>query len=322
MTPEEQAAAKLAEDEAAKIAADEAAKLADKEEPELDDDGNPIVLEPELEPWMKEDGEQDLDDPSKQVPVGKFVSVKKKLKGQISDRDEEIERLRRERDEALKQKPKPETVLVRPKKIDFDTDEEFDEAFDKYSLNRTEETINRTRLEDQQKVRQQQAQQKLVEAVDGHYERAEKLIGESGITPEVYKVADTTVRAAVEAINPNLGDVIVDQVISILGDGSEKVLYYLGRNKVALAKFQNLLATDKSGMKAAVYLGQEKQRLTKPIKPRSNAPNPVVDIKGDEVLTGAEGRYKKKYDAAKGNLQKAYNIRKEAKAANVDVSTW
>ncbi|GAH27866.1 unnamed protein product, partial [marine sediment metagenome] len=57
--------------------------------PELDADGNPIV--PELEPWMKEEvEEQDPDDPSKQVPVGKFVSVKKKLKGQISDRDEEI----------------------------------------------------------------------------------------------------------------------------------------------------------------------------------------------------------------------------------------
>ena len=324
MTPEEQeAAAKLAEDEAAKIAADEAAKLAE-EKPELDEDGNPIESKPELEPWMKEDGEQDLDDPSKQVPVGKFVSVKKKLKGQISDRDEEIETLKRENAELIKQKPKEETVLVRPKKIDFDTEELFDEALDTYNQSRTTEAINRTRLEDQQKAGQVQAQQQLVEAVDNHYERAEKLISESGITSEVYRTADTTVRAAVEAITPNLGDVIVDQVISILGDGSEKVLYYLGRNKTALAKFQNLLATDRSGMKAAVYLGQEKQRLTKPIKPRSSAPNPATDIKGDEVLTGAEGRYKKKYDAAhsKNDNQSAYNAKKEARAAGVDVSKW
>ena len=323
MTPEEIAAKeaeeKAAEEEAARIAAEK-----ENKEPELDEDGNPI--EPEVkEPWMEEeDGEQDPDDPSKQVPVGKFVSVKKKLRGQITERDEEIERLKRENEELAKLKPKPETVLVRPKKDDFDTDEDYEEALDKYNLSRTEETINRTRLEDQKKAEQQQAQEKLTEAVDEHYLRAADLIEKSGIKPEVYQAADTTVRKAVETITPNLGDVIVDQIISILGDGSEKVLYYLGRNKAALAKFQNLLSTDKSGMKAAVYLGQEKQRLTNPIKPRSNAPNPATNIKGDELLTGAEGKFKKKYKAAhaKGDLQAAYNAKKEARAANVDVSGW
>ena len=320
MTPEEIEAARLAEEEAARIAAEQAAK----EEPELDEDGNPIV--PEKEPWMEEEegGEQDLDDPSKNVPVGKFVSVKKKLKGQISDRDEEIERLKQERDDALKLKSTEPTVLVRPKKDDFDDDEAFEDALDTYNESRTTETINRTRLEDQKKAGQQQAQEKLTEAVDGHYERAETLIEKSGIKPEIYKAADTTVRKAVEAITPNLGDVIVDQVISILGDGSEKVIYFLGRNKAALAKFQSLLAADKSGMKAAVYLGQEKQRLTNPIRPRSNAPGPAKNIKGDVPITGAEARFKKKYDAAHGknNLQSAYNAKKEAKAAGVDVSKW
>lgn len=324
MTPEEKAAeeARLAEEEAARIAAEEAEKK--NEEPELDEDGNPI--EPIEEPWMKEEEEeeQDSDDPSKQVPVGKFVSVKKKLKGQISDRDDEIERLKKE-NEALKLKQKPkETALVRPKKDDFDSDEEYEEALDTYNDSRTTETINRNRLEDQKKAERAQAQQKLTEAVDGHYERAATLIEKSGIKPEVYKAADTTVRKAVEEITPNLGDVIVDQVISILGDGSEKVLYYLGRNKAALAKFQSLLASDRSGMKAAVYLGQEKQRLTNPIKPRSNAPDPTMSIKGDEKITGEAAKFKKKYDAAhaKSNLQAAYNAKKEARAAGVDVSGW
>jgi len=322
MTPEEKEAeeARLAEEEAARIAAEEAAK----KEPELDEDGNPITPEPE--PWMKEEeeGAQDPEDPSKSVPVGKFVSVKRKLKGQISDRNEEIERLKRERDEALKLKPKEETVLERPKKDDFDTDDEFYEALDKYNLNRTTETINRTQLEEQRKSEQRQAQEKLTEAVDEHYVRAAELIEKSGIKPEIYQAADTTVRKAVEAITPKLGDVIVDQVISILGKGSEKVMYYLGRNKAALAKFQSLLASDKSGMKAAVYLGQEKQRLTNPIKPRSNAPNPATNIKGDSAVTGAEARFKKKYDSAhsKKDLQAAYNAKKEARKVGVDVSGW
>lgn len=332
MTPEE-IAAKLAEEEAA--AATEAAKVAAEEEaaaaaaaaakPELDEDGNPIVPDKEL--WMEEEeeGEQDPDDPSKQVPVGKFVSVKKKLKGQISDRDEEIERLKKERDDALKLKPKEkETVLIRPKRDDFDTDELFDEAFDTYSQSRTAETITRSRLEDQQKAGQKQAQEELTEAVDGHYDRAATLIEKSGIKPEVYQAADTTVRKAVEAVTPNLGDIIVDQVISILGEGSEKVMYFLGRNKAALAKFQNLLESDKSGMKAAVYLGQEKQRLTNPLKLKSTAPDPVTGIKGDAPATGVEAKFKKKYNAAhKGNnSQAAYNAKKEAKAAGVDVSSW
>jgi len=314
MTPEEKAA-KLAEEEADA----EAAKL-EEETVDLDDDGNPI----EQEPWMKEeDGEQDPD-PSKQVPVSKFVSVKRKLKGQISERDEEIEQLKLENAELSKHKPITETTLVRPKRDDFDTDEEFDEALDIYNQSRTTEAINRTRIEDDKKAEQIQAQDKLTEAVDGHYERAETLVEESGIKPEIYKAADTTVRQAVEAITPNLGDVIVDQVISILGEGSEKVIYFLGRNKTALAKFQSLLASDKSGMKAAVYLGQEKQRLTNPVKLRSNAPDPVTNIKGDVPLTGAAAKFKKTYDAAHGknNLQQAYNAKKEARAAGVDVSQW
>jgi len=320
MTPEEQAAeeAKLAEEKAA----EEAAANEKEDEPELDEDGNPI--EPEVEPWMKEDEEQDSDDPSKQVPVGKFVSVKRKLKGQISDREEEIERLKRENAELAKLKPKEETILERPKRDNFSTDEEFDEAFDEYNQSRTTEAINRTRLEDQRKADQQQVRENLAVAVDGHYERAAALIEKSNIKPEVYQATDIIVREAVEAVNPNLGDIIVDQVISILGEGSEKVLYFLGRNKAALAKFQNLLMTDKSGMKAAVYLGQEKQRLTNPIKQRSSAPAPVTNIKGDEPLSGAAGRFKKKYDAAhkKGDNQAAYNAKKEARAAKIDTSTW
>ena len=326
MTPEEQeAAAKLAEEEAAKVAAAEVAKVAAEEEAAAIAAAAEWAAaeQEEWEEWM-EVVDQDLDDPSKNVPVGKFVSVKRKLKGQISDRDEEIERLKKERDDALKLKPKQETVLVRPKKDDFEEDEDFEDALDKYNQSRTAETINRTRLEDQQKAGQQQAQEKFIEAVDGHYERAATLIEKSGIKPEVYKAADTTVRKAVEAVTPNLGDVIVDQVISILGEGSEKVMYFLGRNKAALAKFQSLLESDKSGMKAAVYLGQEKQRLTNPLKPKSTAPNPVTNIKGDAPVSGAAAKLKKKYDAAHGKTdnQSAYNVKKEARAAGVDVSDW
>jgi hypothetical protein len=69
-----------------------------------------------------------------------------------------------------------------------------------------------------------------------------------------------------------------------------------------------------------MWLGQEKQRLTNPIKPRSNAPDPAKSVKG-EVPTGSAGKFKKKYDSAK-SPQEAYDIKKAAKAAKVDVSQW
>lgn len=327
METEEEKTARLAAEEEVRKAEElenQKFELDDDGKPKLDDDGNPILAAKEL--WMEEEevGEQDLDDLSKQVPVGKFVSVKKKLKGQISERDEEIERLKKERDEALKLKPKEKTVLVKPKKDDFDTDEEFDVALDKYNDDKLEDTYKRNRLKEQQDEANRKAHENLTEAVDGHYERAAELIEKSGIKPKIYQAADATVRKAVESITPNLGDLIVDQVISILGDGSEKVMYFLGRNKAALNKFQSLLSSDPSGMKAAVYLGQEKQRLANPIKPRSNAPDPLTGIKGDTPITGAEARFKKKYDSAhsKNDLQSAYNAKKEARAAGVDVSKW
>jgi len=286
-----------------------------------------VIEEPVVEPEEGDTGDQTSDDdPSQSVPVGKFVGLKKKLRGQITERDDEIEKLKRENAELAKLKPKPETALARPKRDDFDDDELFDEAFDEYTQSRTTETINRTRLEEQQQTDQQKAHQNLTEAVDGHYLRAAELIEKRGIKPEIYQAADTTVRKAVEAVFPNQGDIIVDQFISVLGEGSEKVIPFMGRNKTALAKFQSLLVSDKTGIKAAIYLGEEKRRLLNitNLNPRSNAPNPATNLKGDEPTTGAAGRFKKKFNAAdaKNDIQLAYNIKKEARAAGVDVSKW
>lgn len=281
--------------------------------------------EPELEEWQKEEAEtKDDQDEDYQVDGKLHQAMKTKLKGRVSDRETTIERLTKERDDALKLKPAEETALIKPKQEDHDTDEAYDTALEKYNDDRAVEVWNRKELEKTTGEAQASAQKAVVEAVDGHYERASELIEKSGIKPEVYQTADATVRKAVESIKPKLGDIIVDQVISILGDGSEKVMYFLGRNKVALAKFQSLLSSDPSGMKAAVYLGQEKQRLTNPTKPQSNAPAPASEIKGDELVRGAEAKFKKKYDAAhtKNDNQAAYNAKKEARAAGVDVSKW
>jgi len=317
----------------------------DDDKPELDDDGNPIVAAPEL--WMKseEDLEQerldalddddpekkkkvepDDDDPAKNVPVGKFVALKKSLRSKIADRDEENEKLRRENEvlkanKGVEKKPEP---ITRPVKTDEMSDADYDVAMDEYYDKRAQDTFLRNKLQDEQKQGTSDAKKVVVEAVDAHYDRAAKLVESSGIKPEIYKQADLTVRQAVEASRPKWGDAIVDQVIHLLGEGSEKVMYFLGRNKPALAKFQNLLTIEPSGMQAAVYLGQEKQRLTKPQKARSNAPAPASHAKGD-VNKGASGTtLKRAYSKAhkSNNTQAAYNAKKAARAAGVDVSNW
>ena len=278
------------------------------------------------EPWMKaeESGEQASDDPAKQVPVGKFVALKKNLRGKISDRDDEIERLKQEN---LALKTSPPSVpkdLKSPVQEDFEDEQTYRKAVDKYYDERMNETFLKNKRKDEQKSKVVQLQRATSEAVDGHYERAAKLVENSGIKPDIYKQADLTVRSAVETIKPQFGDKIVDQVISILGEGSEKVIYFLGRNQAALNKFQTLLTSDPSGMKAAVYLGSEKQRLTQPKKLTSNAPTPAANAKGDQSGGANATALKRDYDKAhkKRDTQAAYNAKKNAKAMGVDVSKW
>lgn len=301
-------------------------QVVEPEETEVEEKVSEESEKIELEPWMKtgeEEVEQTTDDPSKIVPVSKFVNVKKKLKGKISERDSEIERLRAE-NEALK-KPRPlAQVLVRPKVGDFSNDDDFNTAMDDYYDQRTVQTVARTQKETSQTQAIVEAKTMVDTAVESHYERATSLIEKSGIKPELYQGADAKVRMAVESIQPGRGEAIVDQLISILGEGSEKVMYYLGVNETGLNKLTSLLSSDPSGMKATAFLGEQKQKLTNPNKPRSQAPAPASQINGDANGSPQGSALKRKYDAAhkKGDTQAAYNIKKEARANNVDVKKW
>ncbi len=283
--------------------------------------------EGELEPWQMEETD---DDPDQGYSVdGKLhQAMKLKLKGRVTDRDGRITDLEAE-NAALKAKATPAgpTTLTRPNEDDFEDDDAgYQKALETYNDARTVETWKREQSLKDQTEAQASARAVVTEAVDAHYERAAKLTETSGIKPDIYKHSDETVRKAVESIRPNQGDMAVDYLISHLGEGSEKVIYFLGRpkNRAALDRFITLLSSDSSGMKAAMYLGQEKQRLTIPNKPRSQAPNPAPNVQGDANASAAGGALKKKHDAAHktGDPQGAFNARREAKKAGVDVTAW
>ena len=271
----------------------------------------------DTEPWMDVD-DRDAKKDKDFVPVDAHVELKKQLQGRISKKDDELEKLKAE-NEALRASQKQEPK-VRPNPDDFTDQAEFDKALLVYEDWEFEDHTRRVRIKDDQRANQITANRVLGENLDKHYDRAATLLSKSGIAPELFKHADSKVRKAVETLRPGLGDVIIDNLISTLGEGSEKVMYYLGVNEIALNKFQSLLIKDPLGLQAAVFLGQEKQRLTITTKRRSNAPAPARKADGD-VAKGSEKSLKRRYAAAK-SPQEAYDIKQKAKKAGTDTKNW
>lgn len=271
----------------------------------------------EVEPWMVESEEQET------VPVGAHASMKRKLKGKVAKRDEEIERLRLENEQLKQAKPSVDSPK-RPRPADFDTDEEYDKALDNWYEGRQTVTFQTLEQQREQKEKALRFRQTIERSVNDHYERAGKLIQDNTISSDVYQHADQAVREATEAVMPKHGGRVVDQLINALGEGSEKVMFYLGRNKTELAKYQALLSEDPGGLKASAFLGRLIGKVSGKQNTRSRAPAPAPSVNGDASASANEASLKKKYNEAhkKGEAQAAYNLKKQAVTAGFDTSKW
>jgi len=290
-------------------------------EEELGEDGKPIKV---IEDWMNEDDEQTLSDI---MPVSAHIRAKRKLKGKIGDRDTEIESLRQEIKDLKDQKIIPsiqDETLIRPKESDYEFLEAYHTALDEYEDKRIESKFSVVQGKNKLQETQKKVIQQLNENVDKHYIRADKLIEDSGISAETYKQSDETVRTAIEAVRPGQGNLVVDQMISVLGEGSEKVMYKLGRSKALRGELITLLSEDPHGLRAIAFLGEQKAKLLNTKGRKSNAPAPSNEVTGDATSSTKERGFRKKYDDAhvKNNSQAAYNAKKEAKAAGIDTSKW
>lgn len=278
----------------------------------------------EVEEWMKEGDEADQTD-SEFVPLHAHIKAKRKLKGRLSEKDSEIETLKAKVAE-LEGRQKGDVVQLpkRPRMADYEDMGEYEDALDKYEEQK--EDLRYTHFQRASTLQQSQvaAQRKTEQAVDAHYERADKLLKSSGISPDAFKASDQAVREAVESIRAKQGDIIVDQLISRLGEGSEKVMFRLGRSKALLGEFISLLAGDPTGLDAATFLGTQKALLLNARPKLSSAPAPDTQVNGDEAGTGKERSFRKKYDEAHKNKngQKAWEIKKQAKAAGIDTRDW
>lgn len=286
----------------------------------------------EVEGWLVEDSEGDEtagDD--RKFTDSDIGAAKRNMRAKLEKKhNSEMDDLKAEI-EALKLGSNNSTattgagVKPRPRLEDFDYDDgQFNSAMDEWyddKINSRISTASQTQAHEAQAKRASEA---MNLAVDGHYERAAKLAEASGISPDVYKNADLSVRQAIEGVMPNMGDVITDNLISRLGEGSEKTMYLLGRNKSELAKFTNILANDPTGIDAAIHLGKLQASKTQPVKRKTKAPAPARSVQGDSSTGNASGKHAKAYESAhkKGDMQAAFNARREAKKAGVDVSKW
>jgi len=298
----------------------------------------PVVEEAAKEPEIEEKApETDNDawlksepDPEPKFTDSDVAAVRRKYQAKAAETAAENDQLRAEVEELKKivksaPQTQPVTPANKPKRVDFEDEDEYIEALTDYKISVARGSDKASEDAKAAKTRQQEQAEKVAKAVDAHYLRAVKLAEKSGIKEEAYQSADLNVRRSINDVFPGGGDVITDALISSLGEGSEKVFYNIGVNPSRRAKLTELLREDNSGIKAATFLGELKAQLNAPSKRESAAPAPADQISGDVTNGNNKARdLREKYRKAheKGDLQTAFNIKKDAKAAGHDVKSW
>lgn len=301
-------------------------------------DSESIETEEGAEPfWMAEEAASEETDEAEETetgeeshvekPVSALVKLKRKLKGKIGEQTSEIEQLKAKIEALERQVPQTATTVTapkRPRSIDFDTDEDYENALDKYEEEKLQYQMQHISTTQKQAETVDQRIRAIAEGVDKHYDRAAKLIVEYGIKPEVYQYADAKVKSIIDSVLPGQGESVFNALVEKLGEGSEKIFFHIGRIQAAQDTFLSKLHSDPSGISLALYLGELKKEIKGTKNQLSKAPAPSAQLRGDDVSTAKGSALKRKYEEAskKGNAQEAYNLKKEARKAGLDTSTW
>lgn len=278
--------------------------------------------ETELEDWQQVDEQTSTDDGEARFTDGDVAAAKRKLRAKLEKKDDELEALKAQVEALKNGQATPAAVTadnsVAPKLEDFDYDEsKYQAAVTQWAISLHKGAAKSVETE----ARQANAQRALAESVDSHYERAAKLAKESGIDDTVYQKADLTVRQIVESAFPQKGDAITDNLIARLGEGSEKVMYYLGRNAKEQELFKAKLVSDPSGLSASVYLGSLQGRIATPQKKVTQARQPAKRAEGGNSGSNTAEKMARKY-RSETDIQKRFDMKRAAKRDGVDVSKW
>lgn len=281
----------------------------------------------ESESWMKGD-DQESHGADKKFTDGDIGAAKAKLRSKLEAKHQsEVDLLRQQLEEARRNTVAPQPS-AKPKREDFydqdDPDDAYTEALADWKVRDHQARQHHESQQYEFQRKQLEAQQKIESGVDQHYERAATLAAASGISPELYQSADHRVRSAIEGVFPGGGEQVTNSLIANLGEGSEKVFYNLGVSPKRLAELTSKLAADPTGLQASMYLGRLSADLTAPLRKKSNTPAPATSIKGDANTTDAgKGLLRKYQDATKaGDRQKAFDLRRQAKATGINTNSW
>ena len=298
---------------------EEAAEVVEEETEDLAESEEETETETEVESWMQsEDQDSQDDDVSDDSAIWATARKKYKAKSEKEKEahNEELARLKAEVEALKTQKSTVTAPTGKPKRDDFLDSDDPDEAY----VDAMFEWRNGHQAEQQTKAAQQAQQQAAINemnaSVDQHYDRAAKLAKANKIEPAVYQQSDATVRNTI-------GESITDALISKMGEGSEKVMFNLGRNPRKLSELKASLASDPNGLSAMMLLGKWSAELTPP-KRKTNAPAPAKAASGGSKTANTEKKLKAAYDKAfkSGDTSKAFTLKRQAKKAGSNTRDW
>lgn len=108
-------------------------------------------------------------------------------------------------------------------------------------------------------------------------------------------------------------------LLDSVGDGSERVAYYIGTNDAAMSQVKAMLKEDPNGLKAIAHM----TRLAEKLKPKqrtqiSNAPEPDKPVQGDQINSVSAKKLQDLWEKEK-DPAKMVKIRKRARELGVEL---
>lgn len=316
------------------------AEPAEEETPEADAEDTDSDGQPEGEPEPEEESEDfelEVDgepEPDQQKPertkeeileykLEKERARRLKAKTKSEEAESELEVVKRQLEELQKSisQPKPVTSAAEPRIPDL-YDKEIDGDRDKYDAAMKQwyrdmaAYQNRHNQADQAQV---EHKQKLESMTKNLAVRAAKFASENKV--KVDRVVDALDKATSEIDDVAGVDGAMAYLLDSVGDGSERVAYYIGTNESARAQLKQLLQDDRNGLKAIAHM----TRLVEKLKPKhskqlSKAPEPDESLKGDKTTSVSADKLQKLWDK-ETDPQKLMQIRKQAREMGVALKT-
>lgn len=252
--------------------------------------------------------------------IHKLTKERKKAKA-VKDENEELKRRLEALESRTSQAPAPVSHAGMPKFPDMydpgiDGDrEKYSQAVAKYLADAA--TYNNRHSEADQA--QAKHKQRIEDLTKNLAVRAAKFATDNKVN--VDRVASALERAIDEIDSHVSVPGAMAYLLDSVGDGGERVAYYIGTNEAALSQVKAMLKEDPNGLKAIAHM----TRLAEKLKPKhskqiSKAPEPDQPVKGDSVGSASAKKLQDLWDKAT-NPDEMMKIRRRARELGVELKT-